>query len=426
MFDLGLMVLEVAMAITTTWILFRFFRLFLEKKKLNARTIIVLIVFVLFQWAFEHGWGKGSFWIIIANVGLALLLAIIGFTGGWFKKLFLSILLSAFWVLVEISLFFAMSSAHIDIETMGTIGTIASKIVMIICINTAKLFWQKRENGILPKKYCFGLLFIPVGSLYIAFNLYYSSWNNSFALMMTQGLLLVFNVIVFEMYFQLGDRFLAEKEQAIFTQHINSISRNTEEQKRIMHDFREEKHNLVNELIVFKSSLEENGNVSALNSLARIITNLDKSEEISISGNDTVDALINYKYAKAKEMGVRFNLRIFVPNVLPIDQSDLGLLLGNALDNAIEACAECETDTRIVNLKMNVKKEALIIVIENPYKEVKLDKSGNLVTTKENKNNTHGYGLRSIAKVANKYEGEVLTDFGNNEFKLTLILNLLD
>jgi sensor histidine kinase YesM len=75
---------------------------------------------------------------------------------------------------------------------------------------------------------------------------------------------------------------------------------------------------------------------------------------------------------------------------------------------------------------MNVKNEALVVVIENPYKEIKQDKNGALATTKENRHHAHGYGLPSIIKVASKYDGEVLTEFYNNLFKLTMILNLPD
>ena len=50
-----------------------------------------------------------------------------------------------------------------------------------------------------------------------------------------------------------------------------------------------------------------------------------------------IDALLNTKYSIAKENGIQFLLKIFIPEELPINQCDLGVVLGNALDNAIEA-----------------------------------------------------------------------------------------
>lgn len=69
----------------------------------------------------------------------------------------------------------------------------------------------------------------------------------------------------------------------------------------------------------------------------KIIQNCQLGEMISDTGNKCIDALINVKYATAKEKGIDFAIKIYIPEELPIDQCDLGIVVGNALDNAIEA-----------------------------------------------------------------------------------------
>lgn len=72
---------------------------------------------------------------------------------------------------------------------------------------------------------------------------------------------------------------------------------------------------------------------------------------------------------------------------------------------------------------MGVKKEAWIIVIKNPYeKEIKRDRNGNILSTKT-KEYRRGYGLKSIERIVEKYQGESIIDTENGRFSLTMVLN---
>ena len=162
--------------------------------------------------------------------------------------------------------------------------------------------------------------------------------------------------------------------------------------------------------------------ISQLN-LNKIINNFSNTEKVSNSGNSTVDAIINFKYTTAKEYGINFRLKVFIPNELPIEQSDVGVVLGNAIDNAIEAVRKCKSSKKVIEISMGVKKEAWIIVIKNPYeKEIKRDRNGNILSTKT-KEYRRGYGLKSIERIVEKYQGESIIDTENGRFSLTMVLN---
>ncbi len=137
-----------------------------------------------------------------------------------------------------------------------------------------------------------------------------------------------------------------------------------------------------------------------------------------------MDALINFKYAAAKEQGIGFELKIFIPETLPIDQCDLGVVLGNALDNAVTAAAQCQNHERKVRITIGVKKGSLVILIKNPYEqELKRNKTGGFLSTKSDSAG-HGYGVGSIQKVAEKYNGEVLIETENQVFSIMIILSM--
>lgn len=217
---------------------------------------------------------------------------------------------------------------------------------------------------------------------------------------------------------------MLEKEKRVYEQQINIMSRTIEEQKKIMEAFREEKHNLVNALIVLRNYAENGDNVNMIDSLNHIIKGFVVGEKISNSGNGVVDAIINFKYVTAKRYQIRFNLKNFIPEQLPFHQCDMGIVLGNAIDNAIEAVKGCPPDKKTIDISMGIKKEEFIMMIKNYYEHsLRIDRSGNLVSTKQDCIR-HGYGIKSIKRVAAKYHGEAFVEAENNEFVLTVIMSI--
>ena len=143
-------------------------------------------------------------------------------------------------------------------------------------------------------------------------------------------------------------------------------------------------------------------------------------------GNQVIDALLNTKYSIAKENGIQFLLKIFIPEELPVNQCDLGVVLGNALDNAIEATEKCTGNDKDIEIAMGIKKQSLVLVIKNPYEGyLKQDKIGKLISTK-NDFRRHGYGISSIQKVADKYGGDVIIETQDGKFVLTVMMNIGD
>ena len=148
---------------------------------------------------------------------------------------------------------------------------------------------------------------------------------------------------------------------------------------------------------------------------------------ISDTGNKCIDALIKCKnMQRLKKKGIDFAIKIYIPEELPIDQCDLGIVVGNALDNAIEATEKSNFDTKKIEIIMGVKKESLVIVVKNPFEgSLRKDKDGNLLSTKD-EFYKHGYGINSIIKVAEKYNGDVIIEEEERKFIIMITMNLKD
>lgn len=280
----------------------------------------------------------------------------------------------------------------------------------------------------IPVKYYLGLLLVPIGSIYIAVTDFYSirEVHDTLYSMITFSFLLLFNIVVLEIYSKISENFVMEKEKAIYAQQMNIMAINTEEQKKIMENFHREKHDWINELIVLKNEIEHENKDVVIRKIDKIIQNCQLGEMISDTGNKCIDALINVKYATAKEKGIDFAIKIYIPEELPIDQCDLGIVVGNALDNAIEATEKSNFDTKKIEIIMGVKKESLVIVVKNPFEgSLRKDKDGNLLSTKD-EFYKHGYGINSIIKVAEKYNGDVIIEEEERKFIIMITMNLKD
>ena len=154
--------------------------------------------------------------------------------------------------------------------------------------------------------------------------------------MIVFSILLLFNMIILEVYSKITEKTMLEKEKTVYEQQIHMMTNNTKEQKKLIEDFHRERHDLINKLIVLKNEIEQGEKENVIREIDKIIENNHTESYISDSGNQVIDALLNTKYSIAKENGIQFLLKIFIPEELPVNQCDLGVVLGNALDNAIE------------------------------------------------------------------------------------------
>ncbi|MBD5088722.1 MAG: sensor histidine kinase [Clostridiales bacterium] len=109
-------------------------------------------------------------------------------------------------------------------------------------------------------------------------------------------------------------------------------------------------------------------------------------------------------YYPAEENQIDFTVRIQIPKELPIQDSDISVLLGNLLENAITAVTSAPDGQQIIRLNMIVSRKTLIITVDNGFDGIVSYKNGEYLSTKPKYN---GLGLKSITSIAEKYGGGV-------------------
>ncbi len=142
------------------------------------------------------------------------------------------------------------------------------------------------------------------------------------------------------------------------------------------------------------------------------------------TGNPVTDVITNRKYYECEKFGISFMSDFIYPEKLGIEAFDLGILMNNTLDNAIEACKKCENVEGIkINLHSYNKGRMFFIRIENSCNVNRLayTQSGELKTDKEDEW-MHGIGLKNIKSVVEKYYGTMSYEIRDEVFYMTVML----
>lgn len=141
------------------------------------------------------------------------------------------------------------------------------------------------------------------------------------------------------------------------------------------------------------------------------------------TGDETADYLINSKGAAAEAAGVRFQAQVEFPRHTNIRSVDLCAILGNLLDNAIEAARQVpDPSERTVALTIRRIHQMLVIKVENSFAAAPIQENGQLKTTKTG-GGLHGWGLKSAQTAAEKYDGMVQANVSGEIFRAVATLS---
>lgn len=180
------------------------------------------------------------------------------------------------------------------------------------------------------------------------------------------------------------------------------LSRQYDEIRAIYLDMRGWRHDYHNHLQVMKAQLA-GGQLDELTAyLDELEADLDRVDTYVKSGNLMVDAILNSKLSIAERDGVAVTCKARVPDELTVDDVDLCVILGNLLDNAIEACAALPEGERWLRVYVAARGSQLYASIQNSAVEDPSFNQRNYITEKRG---NHGLGMKRVAAVVEKYEG---------------------
>lgn len=265
------------------------------------------------------------------------------------------------------------------------------------------------------------ILSILVNSICYSIMVYYSvvpvgEWVNQNNKFMRIALVIEF-IVSFLLIFNYKhtmirmDETIEKLEYVYKYSEIERIEKMYDEAKKLRHDI---KHSI----IVAKGFIDEHEYENAKKYMDELIeTKVDAFGYTKYCDNQVINYIINDKRTKCLQSDVEFKCVVF-GKIKDVHDVDLSILIGNLLDNAIEA-AERSKD-KIVNLEI-YDRSFIEIVVENSIAKSVLKTNPVFLTTKRN-HELHGYGMKSITEIVDKYSGEITYEENNQMMNCKVIL----
>ena len=256
-----------------------------------------------------------------------------------------------------------------------------------------------------------GLYFNSQSTIALAMN----PVNVVFTLFVNIGALLVYSVIVnaiieFRDNLELRDEIRQLEVQNLCYENLKTQMEST---RRARHDMR-------HHMNVIRTMAENNQCQEITQCLEKYLEATSWNEKFVYCGHFSLNALLVYYVQKAKNYGIDVNIDVIIPNELSISDTDLTVLFGNLLENAIDGCKTITIENKFINLKIKKPNEgALVFSIKNTFNgNVKLE-NGKFLSTKEQGS---GIGIESVKYVVNKYKGAIEFKSDEETFSVSGVL----
>lgn len=151
-----------------------------------------------------------------------------------------------------------------------------------------------------------------------------------------------------------------QRQLTMQVEHYEQLQEKIQESRRIRHDFRQH-------LRVISSLAQENQNQELLSYVAGITEQNESTSFVQLAENTELNAILQYYYALAQKHGIAFSLRLDLPAHLGVPVVELGAVVGNLLENAVEACLRQPKEGRYIRMAGRLESDRLVLVVDNSF-----------------------------------------------------------
>lgn len=238
--------------------------------------------------------------------------------------------------------------------------------------------------------------------------------NVLFAVTFNAGALFV-TYLVLRLVEDSNDRLRLEMESYQFS--LQSIQyKNLKSQ---MDDARRARHDLRHTVNVLQAYLNDGNTKGLQNYIEQYLESLPSDSARLYSDDYTLNALLSIYEEKARKEQIRFQANIQLEGRVPLPEPDQVVLIGNLLENALEACIRQNSRDSYISFTIRREGKAVVILEDNSYDGIMKEQGKVLQSSKEN----HiGIGVSSIQKIVEKYNGILKFTQDDHVFQLSMIL----
>ena len=409
-----------------------YFNVFFSRKELSKIVLITIYIGAGLLYYFIAINSFEAYQRTICYIAICLLLSCI-YQGVLFYKVLFTVLYAGLGIVIDnVVLFLLMIfDNYYPIIGFQFFGTLLSSLFFLIVIS---VLWYmiKKKQMLNVSKYLidsywgivFSVLTIISITISLAFNyltLKQGIENGLLIYFFLECSLVIFIILLFFVFKEMEclqqeklHATLLEQQIRIQENFYREFIEKNQQLKKIIHDEK-------NFLLGIRGVVQDRNTNCAIEKIDEKIEQLI-SNITDYTGVISLDTILTVKIEQARKLGIIIRPAIALYGEVYIDFLDLVLLLGNALDNAIEAAAQTvKNSERTIYLTMKLQNEFLLLEVRNPVKEKVLIHNNWVETTKKD-SELHGLGLSSMKLLVEKYNGAMQLKCNETTFYLKILL----
>lgn len=406
-----------------------FYKTFLGRFIHKKRSYIIFAIYVILnitKYFFQSA--SGFMWFFVS----ILLEAFIGYCycNSHIRILIFSLLNCVLNILAEnisaitISFVFQIAvSDTISNDLTYTVAIFFSRFLFLLV--TYNLYMYKLKNEISKTISHFWpiIAVFTFGTIYILYIMYFITWNNSFTsyskIIFMYLTLVVFNLTVYYLFNRQCKDALLKDEVNRLNKYIDIQETLSKETLNNAERIATMKHDLKN-LFLSLYSLINSKNYDEVERIVKENADFFSVPENNIHTCDNIlNTIVNYKKLYAQNHGLKCNINVNISSPININPNDLSIVLGNCIDNAMEYLIESKIENKLITIHIKYLYSVLSIIVSNPVVE-NIEVPDTYIIPSTKSDNMHGYGIKSMKKITEEYNGTFEITCKNYVFTITM------
>ena len=389
-------------------------------------TIFVLSLFLLVNFSLNN---NGIIKLVV-TYAVIILFFIVTYTNSICAKTIMAIISYTLAYAVDY-LYISLSFRRFNIDyeiwltnpSVYIIIMLSSKFTAYMLSYIVKICFKNKKISTFEKKYFYLSALFPIFSfitLVILLNITFYYNITSYTIAIDVFGIILANIFILTIFDKLSLERELEQEKIILEQQLKTETGNVETVKNMFSQQRKLTHDFSNHIHTIHDMAQREQAQTVVDYTENLLSTVSHRAMVIDTNNITVDAIINQKYMKGQQLGIAMSFEINDLSKLPISNNDIVIILGNALDNAIDAAAK--TDDKSVKIKiLRDKTETFISVVNSSLPVTVKDKT---YVVQKDRTAYHGFGLNNIRTTLSKYKHIFAIDYRKGKFQFcTLIYN---
>lgn len=410
-------------AVMDVHIVYQFMTSFFEKRLGDKRLImmgyglrcITTVVLYINQ--------PGS-WMILPVSMVELLIITAGYRAKISKKVITAVLVFFLFVFAEAVTNVWIKSGeeqlvgNVELD-LGVLG-LEEYVLLWLLLIVLERFQNVKKNIQLPKTYIFLVIFMLCSSFALLMFIYRQEFVDERLVALALLFICVSIYALFYLYDSISATLVTRAQSKLLMREKMYYYKQSEIIQKNYESTRQFRHDMGNRMQVLKQMVTDGELDKVAEYIDGMAEKIEAAEAYSQTGNPAVDSILNYKLLQAEQKGIEVRYHIALPRNVGIEDDDMVSILGNLLDNAIEA-VELMEENGYIDMNLHYEMGCIFLNIRNSYDSTIIMKHGHMQTRKKDVK-MHGIGIKSVQSAVEKYQGVLEIAYDDKEFSADVLM----